>query len=101
MPVRILFGDEVGPITDRMCLRCDHYVYENVGIDPYDCVWVFICTYCNERLLPIMAESQAQKNQRKAFLAELERTRFTRARDKATVRNEEAREREVQQLLWD
>lgn len=98
-PMTIRFGDEVGPITARMCGKCGSYVYENLAMDPWDKfdVWVFLCLTCDERLMPFMAESQQQIDDRANFVAKLKVERFKIAQEKAHDRIQQ----QEQMTLWD
>lgn len=94
---RIQFTDEMGLISDRRCLRCFNFVYENASADPWDKyeVWFFLCTYCDERLMAIECESNRVRQARADFIVEMELARFTRVQEKAQEKTE------IQQTLWD
>jgi hypothetical protein len=95
--VAIQFGDEVGLISDRMCFKCDYFVYLNASHDPSDKfdVYVYLCLNCNERLLPIECESYAQKEYLDNFIADLADRRMKLAQEKKQKKTEE------QQMLWE
>lgn len=97
---RIQFTDEVGLITDRKCLRCFNFVYENASADPWDKyeVWFFLCTHCDERLMGIECESMRVMQARADFIVEMELNRFLHAQATATDRVEKQQE---QLKLWE
>ena len=89
--------DEVGPITNRMCLACGQYVYENLSQDYFSKfdVWLYLCLWCDERLMAIMTETQAQIDENLALQKRIRENRMRLRQEKAHKKQQE------QQTLWE